>query len=31
MRIYARQQAYGLSSPALIDNLQRNWNARNRS
>jgi thioesterase DpgC len=30
MSNYARQQAYCLYSPALIDNLERNWNAKNR-
>ena len=28
---YARDQAYCAFSPALIANLERNWNARNRS
>ena len=28
---YAREQAYCLYSPALIDNLVRNWNAQQRS
>jgi (3,5-dihydroxyphenyl)acetyl-CoA 1,2-dioxygenase len=27
---YARDQAYCLYSPALIDNLERNWNAKSR-
>ena len=27
---YAHQQALCLYSPALIDNLERNWDARNR-
>jgi thioesterase DpgC len=27
---YAREQAYCLYSPALIDNLERNWDARRR-
>jgi thioesterase DpgC len=27
---YAREQAYCMYSPALIDNLERNWNARRR-
>ncbi|MBV9633776.1 MAG: enoyl-CoA hydratase/isomerase family protein [Methylobacteriaceae bacterium] len=27
---YAREQAYCHFSPALIDNLERNWNAKNR-
>jgi thioesterase DpgC len=31
MSNYARQQAYCLYSPALIDNLERNWDARRRS
>jgi thioesterase DpgC len=30
MSNYSRQQAYCLYSPALIDNLERNWNARKR-
>jgi thioesterase DpgC len=30
MSNYAEQQAYCLYSPALIDNLERNWNAKNR-
>jgi thioesterase DpgC len=30
MSTYAEQQAYCLYSPALIDNLERNWNARDR-
>jgi thioesterase DpgC len=30
MSNYARQQAYCLYSPALIENLERNWNAKNR-
>ena len=29
--IYAREQARCLYSPALIDNLERNWNARERA
>jgi thioesterase DpgC len=28
--VYARDQAYCHFSPALIANLERNWNARNR-
>ena len=28
--VYAREQAYCHFSPALIDNLERNWDARNR-
>ncbi len=31
MSDYARQQAYCLYSPALIDNLERNWDAKRRS
>ena len=27
---YCREQAYCLYAPALIDNLVRNWNARER-
>jgi len=27
---YARDQAYCLYSPALIDNLERNWDAKRR-
>ena len=30
MSNYSRQQARCLYSPALIDNLERNWNAKNR-
>ena len=30
MANYAREQAYCLYSPALIDNLERNWNANRR-
>jgi hypothetical protein len=30
MSVYAREQAYCLYSPALIDNLERNWDAANR-
>jgi thioesterase DpgC len=30
MAVYAREQAYCHFSPALIANLERNWNARNR-
>jgi thioesterase DpgC len=30
MANYAREQAYCLYSPALIDNLERNWNANSR-
>ena len=29
--VYAREQAYCHFSPALIANLERNWDARNRS
>ena len=28
--VYAREQAYCHFSPALISNLERNWNAQNR-
>jgi thioesterase DpgC len=28
--VYAREQAYCHFSPALIANLERNWDARNR-
>ncbi len=28
--VYAREQAYCHYSPALIENLERNWNAKNR-
>ena len=31
MASYAREQAYCFYSPALIDNLERNWDARSRS
>jgi thioesterase DpgC len=31
MSTYAEEQAYCLYSPALIDNLERNWDARRRS
>ena len=31
MSSYAREQAHCLYSPALIDNLERNWNARERA
>jgi (3,5-dihydroxyphenyl)acetyl-CoA 1,2-dioxygenase len=31
MAIYAREQAYCHFSPALISNLERHWNAQNRS
>jgi thioesterase DpgC len=31
MSLYAREQARCLYSPALIDNLERNWDARNRA
>ena len=31
MAVYAREQARCLYSPALIGNLERNWNARQRS
>ncbi len=30
MAVYAREQAYCHFSPALINNLERHWNARNR-
>jgi thioesterase DpgC len=30
MSVYAREQAYCLYSPALISNLERNWDAANR-
>ena len=30
MAVYAREQALCLHSPALIDNLERNWDARRR-
>ena len=30
MSNYSRQQARCLYSPALIDNLERNWNAKHR-
>lgn len=30
MAVYAREQAYCHFSPALIDNLERHWNASNR-
>jgi thioesterase DpgC len=30
MAVYAREQAYCHFSPALIDNLERNWNAASR-
>ena len=30
MSNYAREQAHCLYSPALIDNLERNWNAKHR-
>jgi (3,5-dihydroxyphenyl)acetyl-CoA 1,2-dioxygenase len=30
MAVYAREQAYCHFSPALISNLERNWNAHNR-
>ena len=30
MANYARDQAYCLYSPALIDNLERNWDAKRR-
>ncbi len=29
--VYAREQAYCHFSPALIDNLERFWNAQNRA
>ncbi len=31
MANYAREQAYAMYSPGLIDNLERNWDARRRS
>jgi (3,5-dihydroxyphenyl)acetyl-CoA 1,2-dioxygenase len=31
MAVYAREQAYCHFSPALISNLERNWNAHNRT
>ena len=31
MASYAREQAYCFYSPALIDNLERNWEAKRRS
>ncbi len=31
MSHYAREQAYCLYSPALIDNLERNWDAKRRT
>jgi len=31
MAVYAREQAYCHFSPALITNLERNWNAHNRA
>ena len=30
MSVYAREQAYCHFSPALIANLERNWDAQNR-
>jgi thioesterase DpgC len=30
MANYAREQAFCLYSPALIDNLERNWDAKRR-
>jgi (3,5-dihydroxyphenyl)acetyl-CoA 1,2-dioxygenase len=30
MSVYSREQAYCLYSPALIDNLERNWDAKSR-
>jgi thioesterase DpgC len=30
MASYAREQAYCFYSPALIDNLERNWEAKRR-
>ena len=30
MATYAREQAHCLYSPALIANLERNWNAKSR-
>jgi thioesterase DpgC len=31
MAVYAREQAWCHFSPALIANLERNWNAHNRA
>ena len=31
MAVYAREQAYCHFNPALVDNLERHWNARNRA
>ena len=31
MSNYAREQAYCLYSPALIDNLERHWDAKRRT
>jgi thioesterase DpgC len=31
MAVYAREQAYCHFSPALIANLERHWNAQNRT
>jgi hypothetical protein len=31
MSLYSREQAYCLYSPALIDNLVRNWEANRRT
>jgi len=31
LSVYAREQAYCHFSPALIDNLERYWNAQNRA
>jgi thioesterase DpgC len=31
MAVYAREQAYCHFSPALISNLERHWNAQNRT
>jgi thioesterase DpgC len=31
MATYAREQAYCHLSPALVANLERNWNAHNRA
>jgi thioesterase DpgC len=30
MAVYAREQAHCHFSPALVDNLERNWDAANR-
>jgi thioesterase DpgC len=31
MAVYSREQAYCHFSPALIANLERNWNAQSRT